>query len=152
QKRQRDRPFEHRREVAARDLAGRLAVDDDDVALASRLAPGQGEASEATGNSPLALTLERGASPELAFVPADDPAEPRLQRRNARAQLVAVQREPRLEPQGVASAKARGLDAAGNHARPERLRDLAGERALHAVLPRVAGAGDATRLPFIDER
>ena len=51
--------------------------------------------------------FERGPAGELSLVPADDPAQPGLERGDARAELVAVQRQARLEAQRVARARAR---------------------------------------------
>ena len=45
------------------------------------------------------------AAPEVALVEAHHPAEPGLQRRDAGAELVAVQRQPGLEAQRVARAE-----------------------------------------------
>ena len=71
--------------------------------------------------TPALLLGRRAASrpAEVALVPAHHPAQPGLQRGDARAELVAVQRQPGLEPQRVAGAEAGGLDAGGEHGVPE---------------------------------
>ena len=56
-------------------------------------------------------------------------------------ELVAVQREPRLEAERVAGAQTGRGDALGEHGIPEARRHLGGHGALDAVLARVAGAG-----------
>ena len=103
--------------------------------------PSQTQAPEPPGDAGLPLGLERRLAPELG-VPPDDPAEAGLQRGDARAELVAVQRQPGLEPQRVAGAEAGRGEAGLEHRRPERRRDLGRDGALDAVLAGVAGAGD----------
>ena len=52
-----------------------------------------------------AFLLEGGPPGEGALVPADHPTQPRLERRDARTELVAVQRQARLEAQRVAGTQ-----------------------------------------------
>ena len=63
------------------------------------------EAAQPAGDAAVALGLERRPAAEVALVEAHHPAEPGLQRRDARPELVAVQRQPGLEPQRVAGAE-----------------------------------------------
>ncbi len=89
-----------------------------------------------------AFGLEGSASPEVALVPPDHPAQAGLQRGDARAELVAVQGQAGLEAQGVAGAEARP----GGHRRRASASQKAGGHlgrhgALDAVLAGVAGAG-----------
>src|SRR5207248_1234034 len=80
-----------RRKVSARHRADFLAVANNPASLAWRPPAFGREAAEATGDSLLPLPRERRPTAEVRLVPADDPAEPRLQRRDPGAELVAVQ-------------------------------------------------------------
>ena len=92
------------------------------------------------------LGLERGAAAEVALVEAHHPAEPGLQRRDPRAELVAVERQPGLEPQRVAGAEPGGRDpGVEQRAASTRGRGVGGHVELDAVLAGVAGAGDPAR-------
>ncbi len=79
---------------------------------------------------------------KIALVPSHDPTEPRLQRRDARAELVTVQRKPRFESQGVARTEAGRREAR----RDQRVPHVGCERGRHVdldpVLARVTRSGD----------
>ena len=86
------------------------------------------------------------AAPEVALVPRHHPAQPGLQRGDARAQLVAVQRQAGLEPQRVAGPEARRASTPAASTRvPHRGGGLGRHGQLDAVLARVAGAGHDAR-------
>ena len=143
QERERDPPLEHGREVAAGDLADDLAVGEDRVPGARDL-PAVDASPRRRRATPRSRSATSGvAAPEVALVEAHDPAQPGLQRRDARAELVAVQRQPGLEAQRVARAEAggrdAGVDAAASHSAAA---CAAGHVELDAVLAGVAGAGD----------
>ena len=123
------------------------AVDEHRLVGAGRAAALDGEARAGGGPTPRSLSAASGVpAPEVALVPADHPAEPGLQRRDARAELVAVQRQAGLEPQRVAGAEPGGLDAGGRAPRPRPRRARIGRDGdLDAVLAGVAGAGDHAR-------
>ena len=70
------------------------------------------------------------------------PAEAGLDRAARLHQVVAVEVKADLEPQRVARAQARGLDAGLEQRVPDRGRVLGGDQQLDAVLARVAGAAD----------
>src|SRR5437588_2244806 len=141
---ERDPALEHGREVAARNLAGAGTVDEHRLPLAWRLAAVDEETPQAAGDAPLPLRLQRGAAAEGPLPPADHPAQPGLERGDAGAELVAVQRQPGLQAQRVARAEAGGIDTGVEHGLPEVGCDLGRHRALDAVLARVAGAGRET--------
>ena len=104
---------------------------------ARRAAALGGDAAEAAGDAALLLGLERRSAAEVALVPAHHPAEAGLQRRDARAELVAVQRQAGLEPQRVAGAEARPARCRRRGARPTSRRRLGGRHGdLDAVLAR----------------
>ena len=108
------------REVAARDLADRLAVDEHRLVARGAAGGPRWRCRGAGGPTPALLLGRQGvAAPEVALVPAHHPAEAGLQRRDARAQLVAVQRQAGLEPQRVAGAEPGGLDAGAEHGVPQ---------------------------------
>ena len=128
------------REVAAGDLADHLAVDQHGAAV-----PGRPAALDQQPPQPPATPRSRSASSAArprngALLPADHPTQPGLQRRDARAELVAVQRQPGLEPERVARAQPGGREPRRQHRVPERGRRVGRHRHLHAVLTRVAGA------------
>src|SRR5438046_1147048 len=116
---ERDAAFEHGREVAAADFAYDGAVDEHAVVLARRLATVDGESPQPPFDAPLLLRGQRGAAAEIALGPRHDPAESRLQRRDTRPELVAVQRQSRFEPQGVAGTEPGGRDAGVHDGSPE---------------------------------
>ena len=95
----------------------------------------------------LTLGLERGTAPELGLLPADHPAQPGLQRGDARSQLVSVQREAGLQPERVPGSEAGRLHPGGQQGRPERFGGVDRDGQLQAVLsgvPRPRGqAGHA---------
>ena len=106
QERERDAVPERRREVAAGDLADgarRRATTgwpSRGGAALRRRGPGAG------GRRPGRARPRGGPAPEVALVQAHHPAEPGLQRRDPRPELVAVQRQAGLEAQRVAGAEA----------------------------------------------
>ena len=101
-----DAVAEDRGEVAAGDLAHRLAADQHGVALPGRLAALGGQPAQPAGHAPLPLGGQRGPAPEARrLVPGHHPAQAGLQRGDARAQLVAVEGQGRLQPQGVPGAE-----------------------------------------------
>jgi hypothetical protein len=66
------------------------------------------EAAQHAGHAALALGGQGLATAEaLGLVPRDHPAQAGLERGDAGPELVAVQRQARLEPQRVAGARAR---------------------------------------------
>ena len=73
------------------------------------------------------------------------PAEAGLDRVALGAELVAVQREADLEPQGVAGAEPAGDDAGVEQLGPDRRRHLGVQQQLDPVLAGVAGAADQRR-------
>ena len=114
-----DPVLEHRGEVAAGDDAGRLAVDEHRLVGARRPASLDGQASEHAGHAALALRHQGISAPEAAvLVPCHDPAEPRLQGRDAWAELVTVQRQRRFQTQRVARAEAGRHHARAQHGVP----------------------------------
>ena len=146
---ERDPPLQHGREVAARDLARDLAADEDGVLGARRPASLGEQASQGAATARTALGFQRLAATEGALVPADHPPEARLQRSDARPELVAVEGQAGFETERVAGAESRpaGRRRRRRHARirPQRL-DRHG--ALDAVLAGVARCrrpGTATR-------
>ena len=72
--------------------------------------------------------------------------EPGLQRRDPRAELVAVKRQARLQAQRVAGAESGGRRAGGEDRLEELPRHLGGHRALDAVLAGVTRPGDGARM------
>ncbi len=109
--------------------------------VAQRLAAVGHQAAQAPRRAVGPLLLEGGAPGERALVPADHPGQPRLERRDAGAQLVPVQRKSRLEAQRVARTETGGDDALREQCLPEARRHLGGDGALDAVLTGVARAG-----------
>ena len=90
----------------------------------------------------LLLCLERRAAPEIGLGPADDPAQPGLQRRDAGAELVTVQRQTGFEPQRVARAQPRGFDPGRAQRVPECGRVGGLDVELDPVLARVPRSRD----------
>ena len=82
---------------------------------------------------------------KVGLVPTDDPAQAGLQRRDARTQLVAVQRQAGLEPQRVARAQSGRFDAGGEQCVPHVTGGVDGHCDLDAVFAGVARAGDRAR-------
>ncbi len=78
------------------------------MALAGHLSTLGGDAREPACDAARLLGLERAATTEVALVEAHHPPEPGLKPRDPRAELVAVQRQPRLEAQRVARTEAGG--------------------------------------------
>ena len=102
---------EHRREVAARHDSRDLTADEDRLLGARRTTPFDAQPAEAPCDAPLLLRGERFATSKRRLAPRDDPAQAGLERSDARAELVPVQRQPGLESKRVASAEPRGHDA-----------------------------------------
>src|SRR5947209_18320022 len=65
------------------------------------------EAHQGALHATLALLEESRAPQEVALAELHHPGEPRLERRRALVDLVAIERHRRLEPQRVAGAEAR---------------------------------------------
>src|SRR6266545_18580 len=139
---ERDAPLQHGREVPARHLADALLSHVHRVPAAWDLATVEQEPAQAAVDPPLAFRQERRASSEVALVEAHHPRQARLQRRDARTELVSVQRESRLQAEGVAGAEPGRLDPRRDQSAPTRRRDRRGDVQLDAVLPRVPGARD----------
>ena len=114
-------------------------------AVSQRLAPVSHEAAQPPSRAVRPLLFERGPTGEITLVPTDHPAQTGLERGDAGAELVAVEREPRLETKGVTRTQSRRDDALGQHGLPEVGRHLRRDGALHALLPRVARAGHQAR-------
>ena len=90
-----------------------------------------------------ALRLESGPAKESGLLPqATTQPRPAWSGRDPRAELVAVKRQPGLEPQGVAGAEPRRHRPRGDDGAEELARRLGRHGALDAVLAGVAGAGD----------
>src|ERR1700680_3468846 len=109
------------------------------------------EAHQGASNALLALLEERRASQEVALAELHHPGEPRLERRRALVDLVAIERHGRLEPQRVAGAEARRHQAVrragGEQAPPDLRRPFRLEVELEAVLARIAGPRQDRRHP-----
>jgi hypothetical protein len=88
---------------------------------------------------------QRLAADEVALLELDRPAEPGLERVGGLVDLVAVEREARLEPERVAGAEPDGLDAGrlaeAQELAPDGGRVVPGAEELEAVFARVARAG-----------
>ena len=96
----------------------------------------------AGGRRPWSRSAARAARPRKSpLSQPDDPSEPGLQRRDARAELVAVERQGRFEPEGVACPEPGRHHARGGERLPQGRGDVVGHRHLEAVLPGVAGSG-----------
>ena len=145
QERQRDALAQHRREVAAGDHADLVVAPTDRAAVAGRAALLGQKAPQPPARPGLALGLQRGPAPEVALVPAHDPAQAGLERSDAGTQLVTVQGQPGLQAQGVARSQPGGRDPCVDQALPHGRGVLDADRHLHAVLAGVAGAGHGDR-------
>ncbi len=93
-------------------------VDGDGASGARRTTTIGGEPEQPSRDAGGALGASGLAPAERRLVPRHHPAEPRLQRRDARTELVTVQRKSGFEPEGVAGAETRGGDAGRDDARP----------------------------------
>src|SRR5690606_737265 len=144
---ERDAPAEHRRDVPAGDDPHLLAVEEHPAVGPGRPPALDLEAPEAAADAALALGDEGVVAEEAALAPGDDGVEARLERCDAGAELVAVQREPGLEPQRVAGAEPRGGDPGRQDRVPDPGRAHDGDGDLDAVLARVAGPGDDAGVP-----
>src|SRR5262249_41628249 len=93
----------------------------------------------------LLLAQTRGAD-EVVLLPADDPAQIRLERRRRLVDVVAVEAHRRFEPQGVSRAEPARNDAGVAAGLEDRLPDAIGRlrrnKHLETVLARVAGPRD----------
>ena len=114
-----DPPAQHRREIAARHRADGGSRPPGRRRRRGGLAALGHEAPGACAAAYVPFTLEGAASPEVALVPAHHPAQSGLQGRDARAELVPVQRQAGLEAKGVACAEAGGRDAGVEDGLPE---------------------------------
>ena len=83
------------------------SVDTTPRTVARRAPPLDRDAAQPAGDAPLALGRQRRAPRKSPLSQPHDPAEAGLQRRDAGAELVAVQRQPGFEAQRVARAQAR---------------------------------------------
>ena len=122
------------------------------MALAGHLSTLGGDAAQPACDAARLLGLERRATTEVALVEAHHPPEPGLERRDPRAELVAVQRQPRLEAQRVARTEAGGGDPGVDQALPPLLGRAHRDVQLDAVLTCVAGARDPAPLAVDVER
>ena len=116
-----DAVAEHRREVAAGDHAGRLAVD-----AAPRCSARGGRRPSVAmprrrrRDAPLAARPPARRCPRnVALVPATTQPSPACSGVMPGPELVAVQRQARLEPQRVAGAEPGRLDAGAEHGLPD---------------------------------
>ena len=121
---------EHRREVAARDARRRRSPSTRTVAVRPRRSAAVGgDAAQRSRPTPRSRSAASAlASAELVLVPRHDPAEPGLQRGDARTELVAVQRQRGLEAQRVARPEPGGHDAGPGDRRPTGRRPIRRER------------------------
>ena len=121
-----DAVAECRREVAGRHDPDDLSVGDD-RAVGTRRSPAfGGDADEVTVDAPGLLGGECGAATEVFLGPGDNPAETGLQRRDPRAEFVAMQRKGGLEAQRVAGTKSGRQDSATTAASHRAAADAAG--------------------------
>src|SRR5688500_6897643 len=96
---------------AARHDAGLLAADVHVVAVAADCAFEHLEANQLPRSASAPLTVENIGADELLLLPADDPAEIRLDDRRRFVDVVAVQTHRGLEPQRIARPEPRREDA-----------------------------------------
>ena len=142
-----DAVAEHRREVAAGDLADAASPSTStDWSARGGRRPSSSRPRRRRVDARAPARPPAPPGPGSRPCPSHDPAETGLQRRDARAELVAVQRQAGLEAQRVAGAepgRARcRRRATASHTAPAR---VGGHGELDAVLARVAGAGDHAR-------
>src|SRR5262249_14248185 len=123
EKGKRDAAFEHGREVSARDLPHGFISRLHRVAGTGDLPAREHEPAQSTADTALAYGEERRATTEVALVETHDPREARLQRRDARPEFVAVQRQPCFEAEGVARAEPGGADPGIEEKPPNGRRD-----------------------------
>src|SRR5690625_5275453 len=128
-----------------------LAVAEDGGTLTRRAPPLPGEPDEYPAPG---LTREVGLADPLQRLPADevrrlalepdDAAQPHRERVDVAAELVAVERHRRLQPQRVPGGEAGGHEVVGRAEQlvPERHRVLGRQEDLEAVLPGVPGSGE----------
>src|SRR5262249_59633072 len=145
EKGKRDAAFEHGREVSARDLPHGFISRLHRVAGTGDLPAVEHEPAQSTADTALAFGEERRATTEVALVETHDPREARLQRRDARPEFVAVQRQPCFEAEGVARAEPGGADPGIEEKPPNGRRDRGRDVELDAVLTGVPGSGDPAR-------
>src|SRR3954451_9470541 len=132
-----DALIQARRERPAR----HLAAADHRVALARDPRPGEDEGDELLRGAAGAL-LGDGLGPDEARLLLAAPAEPRLDGAARLHEVVAVEVEADLEPEGVARAEADGRGALLCQGIPHARCVLGREEELDAVLARVARARD----------
>ena len=97
---------------------------------------------ETTVDSPGLFGGECSSPPKLTLGPGDNPPETRLERGDAGAELVAVQRQGSFQTQCVTSAESRSLDASGCQRFPQCRGGRGRHGDLDTRLARVARAGD----------
>ena len=112
-----------------------------------RLATVGGQPGQAPAHAALPLGDQRLPPAEGRLVPTHHPSQARLQRGDARTELVSVQGEGGLEAQGVAGPETGRLDAGAEHRLPEALGRLGGHGTFDAVLAGVAGPGGHAAAP-----
>ena len=140
--RQCDPVLEHRGEVAAGHLANDLSVDHHLLFSAWRPPPFSPDAAQLAGDASLLLDRKWTSAAEVVLVPTHHPTETGLERRDARTELMAVQREPGLESEGVARPQPCGRHTGGQHRVPDPDGMLGRHGDLDAVLARVARPRD----------
>ena len=105
---------------------------------------GREQAAQTARHTALLLGEQRLAPAELALVEAHHPSQPGLQRRDAGPELVAVERQPRFQPQRVACAEPRRLYPRVHDRSPHGRSRVGGHMELDTVF---AGVPGASRIP-----
>ena len=115
----------------------------DRVAVAQHSTLRGAEVGEPSSGSALVQLQERGAADEVrAVFQRDRKAQTRLVGVRGLVDILAVQRERRLQPQGVSRAQTGRQSATRRQRIPERAGDVARSDAFGPLLARVAGPGD----------
>src|SRR5262249_28261529 len=113
------------------------------VAVTCDPAAGHLEAYQLSGDSGLALRLERVLADERRLVPVDEPAEARFERGRGLVDVVSVERELGFETKGVACTEADRLDSVRPTELEQRLPEVRRVRRstedFGAVFTRIAG-------------
>ena len=132
-----DAVAEHRGEVAARDLADEHRRRRRSRTRRGAAAGPRWRCPTRCRRTPASRSASRASRPaELRLAPRHDPAQTGLQRRDARAELVAVQRQAGLQPQRVAGAEPGRSHAGADDGVPQRrLRRRPGRRSRHPARP-----------------
>src|SRR5207244_9715683 len=134
---------------AASPPSGRRAIDTNFVTIPRDTPPAHFKADQLTADALLLLTQQRFPSDEFALVELHDPAQVRLERRNGRVNLVAVQGHFGFQAQRVPRAQTARLDSE----LPAGFEDFVpdpgglarGDVNLNSVFARIAGARDPRR-------